>query len=66
MYFIFINIFNYNVVYICLSVISKIQQQKTHFFTTVISKDDSVQSVIKWMRNGASDYLIKPIRPKDL
>ncbi|XP_024015263.1 putative two-component response regulator-like APRR4 [Eutrema salsugineum] len=32
----------------------------------IISKDDSVESVIKWMNIGACDYLIKPIRPEDL
>lgn len=35
-------------------------------FDAVISKDDSVESVINWMINGACDYLIKPIRPEDL
>ncbi|CAH2044647.1 unnamed protein product [Thlaspi arvense] len=32
----------------------------------IMSKDDSVESVINWMRNGVCDYLIKPIRPEDL
>ncbi|KAF8105584.1 hypothetical protein N665_0157s0156 [Sinapis alba] len=32
----------------------------------ITSNDDSRQSVTKWMRNGACDYLIKPIRPEDL
>lgn len=32
----------------------------------VTSKDDSVQSVINWMKIGVCDYLIKPIRPEDL
>ncbi|KAG2316477.1 hypothetical protein Bca52824_019599 [Brassica carinata] len=32
----------------------------------IISKDDSVKSVINWIRNGACDYLIKPIRHEDL
>ncbi|KFK26576.1 hypothetical protein AALP_AA8G266500 [Arabis alpina] len=32
----------------------------------IMSKDDSVESVVDWMRNGACDYLIKPIRPEDL
>ncbi|CAA0408621.1 unnamed protein product [Arabidopsis thaliana] len=32
----------------------------------IISEDDSVKSVKKWMINGAADYLIKPIRPEDL
>ncbi|XP_019085978.1 PREDICTED: putative two-component response regulator-like APRR4 [Camelina sativa] len=32
----------------------------------MISKDDSIQSVVKWMSTGAIDYLIKPIRPDDL
>ncbi|CAH8299591.1 unnamed protein product [Eruca vesicaria subsp. sativa] len=32
----------------------------------VISKDDSVQSVINWIKIGVCDYLIKPIRPVDL
>ncbi|CAN7003984.1 unnamed protein product [Brassica oleracea var. botrytis] len=32
----------------------------------ITSKDDSVQSVINWMKIGVCDYLIKPIRPEDL
>ncbi|KAL0889957.1 hypothetical protein Bca101_013940 [Brassica carinata] len=32
----------------------------------ITSQDDSRESVTKWMRNGACDYLIKPIRPEDL
>ncbi|EOA14602.1 hypothetical protein CARUB_v10027854mg [Capsella rubella] len=33
----------------------------------IISKDDSVESVVKWMSTTtACDYLIKPIRPEDL
>ncbi|KAJ0253878.1 putative two-component response regulator-like APRR4 [Hirschfeldia incana] len=32
----------------------------------ITSNDDSRESVTKWMRNGACDYLIKPIRPEDL
>ncbi|CAA7058823.1 unnamed protein product [Microthlaspi erraticum] len=32
----------------------------------IISKDDSVKSVINWMKNGACDYLLKPLRPEDL
>ncbi|ESQ32365.1 hypothetical protein EUTSA_v10005377mg [Eutrema salsugineum] len=32
----------------------------------IISNDDSVESVINWMNNGACDYLIKPIRYEDL
>ncbi|CAN8265531.1 unnamed protein product [Cochlearia groenlandica] len=32
----------------------------------IISKDMSYESVTNWMRNGAWDYLIKPIRREDL
>ncbi|CAL9242801.1 unnamed protein product, partial [Arabidopsis halleri] len=32
----------------------------------IISEDKSVQSVMKWMINGATDYLIKPIKPEEL
>ncbi|VVA94663.1 unnamed protein product [Arabis nemorensis] len=32
----------------------------------IMSKDDSVESVVDWMMNGVCDYLIKPINPKDL
>ncbi|KAJ0232284.1 putative two-component response regulator-like APRR4 [Hirschfeldia incana] len=32
----------------------------------IISNDDSVQSVINWIKIGVCDYLIKPIRPEDL
>ncbi|VVB15347.1 unnamed protein product [Arabis nemorensis] len=32
----------------------------------IMSKDDSVESVVDWMMNGVCDYLIKPINPNDL
>ncbi|XP_019087608.1 PREDICTED: putative two-component response regulator-like APRR4 [Camelina sativa] len=39
---------------------------ETDLAIIMISKDDSIQSVVKWISTGAIDYLIKPIRPEDL
>ncbi|KAL0737906.1 hypothetical protein Bca4012_014116 [Brassica carinata] len=43
-----------------------LEKHLQEFDYEVTSQDDSRESVTKWMRNGACDYLIKPIRPEDL
>jgi two-component system response regulator AtoC len=49
-----------------LEVLTALQQQRAHIPSIVLSGVDQVPTVVKAMRLGASDYLVKPLDEKDL